>query len=510
MFTFSSNFMQKRLFYQIDCLSPSPILYVFKEKRRPSYLGVILTILMIAVTIIFSASVLYKFFGHKSYSITYNKINLLESSSFNIKNTLFAFKILSKGYDYYDYEFNLVTYYYNNETESKMKINSTDCIFSSEYICLNDNNLDNLTNELNSKEIYLSFEINNKTLNEEIKIEFLFNIPKIDHDNFTNPIHYLNYTQKYIIPINQLTSIDNYFKMINYQTKTGIISTKISELNISFYDESIMIKELTEKNNSTKGIIKFHVSPFNVDTYLRTYPTVQELLSQIGGITSIVFRGFSIFMAFFASTKNNYVIFSHIVNKHNESNKKKITFKDNNNNYCYNNFTLSTDNDSIVPKLRKPFLNSNSEEKNFNSNQSKQSNKKDNIEIELANYNNDNDNDNNKNNEENKKKKKSLKKRIIKNGNLAKISLCNSFCIQIMPCKTKNKKILSLSEEFIRDCLGIENIIKTNCRMNQMFKLLNPDKKMKVDGIDDHIIESLKIIENGGDVLPLNNDTLEE
>ena len=33
---------------------------------------------------------------------------------------------------------------------------------------------------------------------------------------------------------------------------------------------------------------------------------------------------------------------------------------------------------------------------------------------------------------------------------------------------------------------------------------------MKVDGIDDHIIESLKIIENGGDVLPLNNDTLEE
>ena len=67
-----------------------------------------------------------------------------------------------------------------------------------------------------------------------------------------------------------------------------------------------------------------------------------------------------------------------------------------------------------------------------------------------------------------------------------------------------------LSEEFIRDCLGIENIIKTNCRMNQMFKLLNPDKKMKVDGIDDHIIESLKIIENGGDVLPLNNDTLEE
>ena len=277
MFTFSSNFMQKRLFYQIDCLSPSPILYVFKEKRRPSYLGVILTILMIAVTIIFSASVLYKFFGHKSYSITYNKINLLESSSFNIKNTLFAFKILSKGYDYYDYEFNLVTYYYNNETESKMKINSTDCIFSSEYICLNDNNLDNLTNELNSKEIYLSFEINNKTLNEEIKIEFLFNIPKIDHDNFTNPIHYLNYTQKYIIPINQLTSIDNYFKMINYQTKTGIISTKITELNISFYDESIMIKELTEKNNSTKGIIKFHVSPFNVDTYLRTYPTVYSV-----------------------------------------------------------------------------------------------------------------------------------------------------------------------------------------------------------------------------------------
>ena len=60
----------------------------------------------------------------------------------------------------------------------------------------------------------------------------------------------------------------------------------------------------------------------NIDKYSRTYPLIQEILSQIGGNISIFFQGIFIFMSIFASTKNNYVIFSHIVNKHNENIKK--------------------------------------------------------------------------------------------------------------------------------------------------------------------------------------------
>ena len=61
--------MQKRCFYQIDILSPSPILYVFKEKRRPTYLGAILTILMILFTLIFSVQLFVKWCLHKKRTL---------------------------------------------------------------------------------------------------------------------------------------------------------------------------------------------------------------------------------------------------------------------------------------------------------------------------------------------------------------------------------------------------------------------------------------------------------
>ena len=550
MFTFTSTFMQKKLFYQIDILSPSPILYVYKEKRRPSYLGVILTILMIAITLIFSYNVIIKWINYSSFTITYNKIILQESSIFYLNETLFAFNsdILNTESNY-SLNINLIAV--NNESiKSTFPITYYNCTNTIQkydfgiinnlknYFCLNDNN--NISYTLD-KETYLSFTIsknfsfnksrennikNENDFDEEINIKFLFSAPKIDHNNFTNPINYVSFIHNYKIPSKQSCTIDNYFKTIKYQTKSGIIKIKISELNISFYDESITIREISNDIKNEKGIINFHISPFNIDTYLRTYPTVQEMLSQIGGISSIIFRCFSVFMSFFASTKNNYVIFSHIVNKHNNNIKKTIQYKDSNLDYNYkktiynnknndnNNCKLNTfgnDNESMVPKLKKPFLNSNLKEKN----ESKQiklnnykKNNKNNIEIELTTYNDRNlENSSTSEKSEDEKRKVSIKKKTIsKNGNLSKISLCNSFCIQIIPCKTKNKKILSLSEEFIRDCLGIENIIKTNCRMNQIIHFLNPYRKKKIDEIDNYIIESLKIIEKGGNIEPKPND----
>ena len=559
MFTFTSTFMQKKLFYQIDILSPSPILYVYKEKRRPSYLGVILTILMIAITLIFSYNVIIKWIYHSNYTITYNKIISQESSIFNLNDTLFAFSLNIIDKDNYNFTINLIDVI-NDTITNSTNIDYELCSNqksgfeniknnNNSYYCLNNDNITYISNTLNQKETYLSFIIsiknnsNNNELNDqkdeinspknfdkEINMKFLFSTPKIDHNNFTNPIHDVDFFHNYNIPLNQSIIIDNYFKMINYQTKTGIITSHISEFNVSFYDESITLREISNNITKGKGIINFHISPFNIDSYLRTYPTVQEMLSQIGGITSIIFRCFSIFMAFFASTKNNYVIFSNIVNQHNNNIKRTIEEKNNNIDFNYkksmnrnhvkknsNNSKLNNfgnDNVSMVPKLKKPFLNSNSEEKKNakqikskrNNNNNKNNNNNNNIiEIELTKYTDNNSNNSSTSSELtiNEKRKVTIKKKTIsKNGNLSKISLCNSFCIQIIPCKTKNKKILSLSEEFIRDCLGIENIIKTNCRMNQMVTLLNPERKKKINEIDSYIIESLKIIEDGGNIEP--------
>ena len=83
--------MKKRWFYQIDILSPPPILYVFKEKRRPTYLGAILTIIMILFTLIFSVQLFVKWITHKDYIIGYSKISLNETNSFDLNDGLFVF-----------------------------------------------------------------------------------------------------------------------------------------------------------------------------------------------------------------------------------------------------------------------------------------------------------------------------------------------------------------------------------------------------------------------------------
>ena len=128
--------------------------------------------------------------------------------------------------------------------------------------------------------------------------------------------------------------------------------------------------------------------------------------------------------------------------------------------------------------------------------------------------NNNNNNSNNLNKKSNQFKriktnkseeKKSKFEKILGNntisqgGILKKISLCNSFFIEIFPFKTRNKKILNMSEDFMRGCLGIENIIKTYLRMNQIMKLLNYDKRKKVDEMDYDIIQNIKKIESGED-----------
>ena len=220
----------------------------------------------------------------------------------------------------------------------------------------------------------------------------------------------------------------------------------------------------------------------NIDKYSRIYPLIQEILSQIGGIISIFFQGTSLLKI-----------------------KNKISRNDvyQNLNY-YNGYNTDIDTDNRKKK---------SDEKSSFTKSIYSSNKMLNLEsIENNNNNNNNCNNIKKNSNLLKRtktnvseEKKSTFDKIIgnntisKGGILKKISLCNSFFIEIFPFKTRNKKILNISEDFMRGCLGIENIIKTYLRMNQIMKLLNYDKRKIVDEMDYDIIKNIKKIESGED-----------
>ena len=504
--------MQKRCFYQIDILSPSPILYVFKEKRRPTYLGAILTILMILFTLIFSVQLFVKWCLHKNYYVGYNKISLNESNSFDFNDGVFAFnsEILENELkDKYIFKIFLAN---NNGDLNEVKYEKCD-LFNlkyninfdkNNYNCIGRNNKITLSNYLNEKETYLTFQIIKQNLTYEstinkIPFNFIFSIPKIEHSNFKHPINIQKLSIQFKLSTEYYTHIENYYKTIEYETNSGIISSNSKSLYFAFFDESLTIKEISNKilkTNDTKiGEINFHLNLVNIDKYSRTYPTILDILSQIGGITSIFFQGTRVFMSIFASTKNNYVIFSHIVNKHNENLKQEQMKRNINFNQNINDF--NSDSDVSIP--RKKIL----DEKSFTINKSIYSSEK------MINFNSI-DSKNNSNfiksvTHNNVKKKKFFRKiltnnNIIEGGILQKISLCNSFLIQIFPFNTKNKKILNMSEDFMRDCLGIENIIKTYLRMNQIIKLLNSDRRRKVDEMDYKIIENIKKIEKDEEI----------
>jgi len=518
--------MKKRWFYQIDILSPAPILYVFKEKRRPTYLGAILTIIMILFTLIFTIQLFIKWLTHKNFIIGYSKINLNETTSFDLNDGLFAFNS-----DFFEKELNNNYYfkiYLINEYGEFIEINYSKCnLFNeknftvsldfnkSKYYCLDKNIKIIISNYLNGNETYLSFKILKKNLSykplyHEIPFKFIFSIPKIQHSNFIFPINITKFSFEYKLSTEYYTQIENYYKSIEYETLSGFISLKSKLSFFAFFDESLTMKEISNKllneSNSEKiGEINFHLNLINIDKYSRTYPLIQEILSQIGGIISIFFQGTSLFMSIFASTKNNYVIFSHIVNQHNEN--TKIKNKINRNDFYKNfNFYNGYNTDIDISENRKKII----DEKSSFNRTSYSSNKMLNLET-IENNNNNSNNLNNKSNQfkriktNKSEEKKSKFEKILGNntisqgGILKKISLCNSFFIEIFPFKTRNKKILNMSEDFMRGCLGIENIIKTYLRMNQIMKLLNYDKRKKVEEIDYDIIENIKKIENGED-----------
>ena len=520
--------MKKRWFYQIDILSPAPILYVFKEKRRPTYLGAILTIIMIIFTLIFTIQLFVKWITHTDYAVGYSKISLNETNSFDLNDGLFAFNS-----EFFEKELNNNYYfkiYLINDLSELIELNYSKCNLFNEknfkvhldfektkYYCLDKNIKIILSNYLNGNETYLSFKIlkrnlSYKPLYHDIPFKFIFSIPKIQHSNFVFPINITKFLFEYKLSTEYYTQIDNYYKTIEYETLSGFISLKSKISFIAYFDESLSIKEISNKllneSNSDKiGEINFHLNLINIDKYSRIYPLIQEILSQIGGIISIFFQGTSLFMSIFASTKNNYVIFSHIVNKHNENLKIKNKISRNdiyqNLNY-YNGYNTDIDTDNRKKK---------SDEKSSFTKSIYSSNKMLNLES-IENNNNINNNCNNIKKNSNllkrtktnvSEEKKSTFDKIIgnntisKGGILKKISLCNSFFIEIFPFKTRNKKILNISEDFMRGCLGIENIIKTYLRMNQIMKLLNYDKRKIVDEMDYDIIKNIKKIESGED-----------
>ena len=520
--------MKKRWFYQIDILSPPPILYVFKEKRRPTYLGAILTIIMILFSLIFTIQLFVKWITHKDYIIGYSKISLNETNSFDLNDGLFVFnsEFVEKELNN-NYYFKL---YLINDLSELIELNYSKCNYFSEknfkvdldfdkskYYCLDKNIKIMLSNYLNGNETYLSFKIlkrniSYKPIYHEIPFKFIFSVPKIEHSNFQFPINITKFLFEFKLSTEYYTQIENYYKTIEYETLSGIISLQSKSSFIAFFDESLTIKEISNKLlndsiNDTIGEINFHLNLINIDKYSRTYPLIQEILSQIGGIISIFFQGTSLFMSIFASTKNNYVIFSHIVNKHNEN--IKIQNKISRNDLYQNlNFFNGYNTDIDISDNRKK----KTDEKFSFSKSIYSTNKM--LNIDSIENNNLNSNFNNIKQSSNtikrtktniNEEKKSTFEKIIDNntiskgGILKKISLCNSFFIEIFPFKTRNKKILNFSEDFMRGCLGIENIIKTYLRMNQIMKLLNYDKRKKVDEMDYDIIQNIKKIESGED-----------
>jgi len=349
--------------YKIDFVGISPHLHIFKNEKYKSILSLIISIVIIFNSMIFTIFSLIDYFKNQTPTVIYSKANDLETNrKINIKDSILVFQLV--------------------DVSNKMKINSSIAYFEGEYKVMYDNGTyDSITLEIENCEIGKNIDIkykdyfdNKYNYNREFSdyyINFskknfpLFYLPNVGYSYYdinivkNNQIDFPSeriqsliasendlidhYNKKIPITENSIyyftssfsstefTNIMYYFQYIKYESDEGFFYEKskkydgISFSDITFYKS---IKQNYDLNNNTNkdniiGSITIEINQSNFDSYKRSYKKFQALLAEIMSVISLLLeigRQISIILCDKNMCKD--IIFN-LINNNIESNMKK-------------------------------------------------------------------------------------------------------------------------------------------------------------------------------------------
>ena len=408
------------VFYYSDIVSLPPHIYISKKTKNPTFFGFILSLITYISILFVTINKFLKLYNKEVESVIYSKSQELSNRTLN--NSDFAFKIDKVGTEEFKKNISFEIYLLNNEDYSLKEINYTN--ITNNYYQIKD-----VVNLNGSLMFIIQFYCRNwncsifQNQNNYIQFVIAFRTYSFNHSNFYNPLNEVFHIRKFFFFPEMKKHIIGSVINVNYITKGGINWDEKE-------NKTFIAQDIYEQSYSSDNTFEFgnFLLTINLDdiTYERIYPTIGEIMSNIGGFITIMKTITYFIFILYSEINSNFTIIENIL--------KKENFKIN------NKIFLSYKINDI--KKIEPIINNS----NFEANEAKRN---------LV------DKDNNKNNDEEYKEFKKL--------------FNIHFCEKICKCFTNNnkKKLMKFCNEFVSEYLSVENIILNQIYFEEYYTKIN-------------------------------------
>ncbi len=427
------------LLYYSDIVSLPPHIYISKKTKNPTLFGFFLSLITYISIIFVIINNFLQLYNKEIKSLIYSNSQELNNRTLN--NSEFIFNISYYGSKEFISNISFVIFLYNpeNRNERELKyvkrnnyyqINDTVSLNGTvncaiQFYCLNNN-----CSIFQNKQNYIIFRMS-------------YTSYSLNHSNFDNPLTPIIPVKSYYFFPEMKKQVIAYLSNINYVTKGGINWNKKEKKTIISLD----LEESSYKNNENKNLGYFI---FNIDlnniTYERIYPSIKDILSNIGGFISIMKTITYFIFIIYSEINSNIIVVENLLKKENSKINNKIILS-----YKMNDI-----------KNTEPIFNNS----NFELNESKGN---------LV------DKDMNKNNDEEYNEFKKL----------FKINFCEKIC-KCFSSKNK-KKLMNFCKEFVSQYLSVETIILNQIYFEEYFTKINKNNnestnnELKYDDKEDKI-----------------------
>ena len=366
--------MFESIIYKIDFVGISPQLLIFKNQRYKSILSLLISIILIMTTIIYTILTLYDYFKYQNPVVIYSKDNDQETNrKINLKDSFLLFQLvdasnfekIDSSITYYEGEYKIMydngSYVYINldiencEIGKNINIKYKDYIENkykfersiSDFYCINFKDQDLPLFYLPDVGYsYFSIHIlKNKQIDfpsERIQSLISSENDLINHYDKKEPItqnHIHHFTTSF--SSTEFTNIMYTFQYIKYESDEGFFYENTKNLDgMSFSDMSFYkIKQNNDLNNNNDndnnnisriGTITLEVNKAHFDSYKRSYKKVQALLAELMSVISLIFQIGGQVSIFLCEKKMSKDIIFNLINNIYSNKKIKLNLPNNN------------------------------------------------------------------------------------------------------------------------------------------------------------------------------------
>jgi hypothetical protein len=348
---------------KLDILSHEPKLLIFGNDRYITKFGILMTILSIIAVGVIAGYFIVTFFQRRDINVIYSREVKDFSPKMDINDLFFLFALKDDTNNPMDkryVEIKPMLFGYINATQhgdvmemdkctnlnikkeyldlfSYQDISDFDCIKPNKYdLTIYNDKSDSQFIGLYVKKCINTTENNNhcypsEVIDKELKgrdfyFQFYFPSYNLDHESLDTPVPLSYYNADLLINSDFYFYYYNIYKSVIYKSDSALVFEDFNTTTKFAIDELSSRKEISSPtvDLSSYAAVTFQMNTAYADKYKRTYPKLQEVLANIGGILNLILTIAQVITTN-VTTQRFYIHLSNIVINHEEEYKSPKT-----------------------------------------------------------------------------------------------------------------------------------------------------------------------------------------